>query len=217
MLETDIVPFVKIAVALFVLVNPLEGIPVFMVRSRQLDAAGRQRTARTAAVAVTIIMLVALYLGRVLLAGFGISVGAFMVAGGMLIFLIGVRMVFGVTGSARDDTADPAENFAIVPLAIPLLAGPGVISGVIVYATKGPRGTGCTPADDLLLTAIILAVGAATWIALRAADPLRRLLGDTGIDVSTRVSGLIVAAIAVEMIHTGLVDLFPALASAAAP
>ena len=216
MLQTDIVPFVKIAVALFVLVNPLEGIPVFMVRSRQLDAAGRQRTARTAAVAVTIIMLVALYLGRALLAGFGISVGAFMVAGGVLIFLIGVRMVFG-TGSARDDTADPAENFAIVPLAIPLLAGPGVISGVIVYATKGPRGTGCTPADDLLLTAIILAVGAATWIALRAADPLRRLLGDTGIDVSTRVSGLIVAAIAVEMIHTGLVDLFPALASAAAP
>lgn len=207
-------PFAKIAVALFVLVNPLEGIPVFMARSRQLDAAARARTARTAAIAVTVIMLVALFVGRALLAGLGISIGAFMVAGGALIFLIGVRMVFGAPTMSDGDAGEPGDSFAIVPLAIPLLAGPGVISGVIVYATKGPRGTGCTPADDLLLCAIILAVGAATWVALRAADPLRRMLGDTGIDVSTRVSGLIVAAIAVEMIHTGLLDLFPVLAAA---
>ena len=213
MLQTDIIPYVKIAVALFVLVNPLEGVPMFMARSRHLDVAGRLRTAHTAAIAVTIIMLVAFYLGRALLAGFGISIGAFMVAGGVLIFLIGVSMVFGTATGAPADADGAGANFAIVPLAIPLLAGPGVISGVIVYASKGPRGVGCTPVDDLILTGIILAVGLATWIALRAADPLRRLLGDTGIDVSTRVSGLIVAAIAVEMIHNGLVDLFPALAT----
>lgn len=211
--DADVVPFVKIAVALFVLVNPLEGIPLFMARSRHMTAAARLATARTAALSVTIIMLVALFIGHALLAGLGISIGAFTVAGGVLIFLIGLHMVFGTPQAAPDDGGAPGENFAIVPLAIPLLAGPGVIGGVIVYATKGPRGDGSTGADYLILTAIILLVGVATWLALRAADPLRRLLGDTGIDVSTRISGLIVAAIAVEMIHNGLIGLFPLLAA----
>ena len=213
MSAAEIVPFAKIAVALFVLVNPLEGVPVFMARSQHLDAAARAGTARTAAIAVTIVMLVSFFIGRVLLAGLGIRVGDFMIAGGLLIFLIGVKMVFGAPGASDSGSGAPGDNFAIVPLAIPLLAGPGVISGVIVYASKGPTGNGCTPVDDAILSGIIVAVGIATWLALRAADPLRRMLGDTGINVSTRVSGLIVAAIAVEMIRSGLVSLFPALAS----
>ena len=208
----DVTPFVKIAVALFVLVNPLEGVPVFMARSAHLDDAVRARIARTAAIAVTVIMLVAFFVGRLLLEGLGIRIGDFMIAGGTLIFLIGVQMVFGSQGGGAGDGAEDGE-IAIVPLAIPLLAGPGVISGCIVYATKGPYGTGCTPTDDLVLAGIIVGVGFATWTALRAADPLRRLLGDTGIDVSTRVSGLIVCAIAIEMIRNGLVALFPALAA----
>lgn len=213
MTGADITPFVKIAVALFVLVNPLEGVPVFMARSQRLDAAARAQVARTAAIAVTIVMLVSFFIGRVLLAGLGIRIGDFMIAGGLLIFLIGVKMVFGAPGASDDGAATPGDSFAIVPLAIPLLAGPGVISGVIVYASKGPTGGGCTPVDDAILSGIIVAVGVATWLALRAADPLRRMLGDTGINVSTRVSGLIVAAIAVEMIRSGLVALFPALSS----
>lgn len=208
----DVTPFAKIAVALFVLVNPLEGVPVFMARSRRLDDAARARIARTAAIAVTVIMLIAFFVGRLLLEGLGIRIGDFMIAGGTLIFLIGVQMVFGSQAGGGGGAADDGE-FAIVPLAIPLLAGPGVISGCIVFASKGPNGTGCTPTDDLVLAGIILAVGLATWAALRAATPLRRLLGDTGIDVSTRVSGLIVCAIAVEMIRNGLVALFPGLAS----
>jgi multiple antibiotic resistance protein len=213
MTVADITPFVKIAVALFVLVNPLEGVPVFMARSEHLDAAARAQVARTAAIAVTIVMLVSFFIGRVLLAGLGVRIGDFMIAGGLLIFLIGVKMVFGAPGASDDGGGGaPSDSFAIVPLAIPLLAGPGVISGVIVYASKGPTGNGCTPTDDAILAGIIVAVGVATWLALRAADPLRRMLGDTGINVSTRVSGLIVAAIAVEMIRSGLVSLFPAIA-----
>jgi multiple antibiotic resistance protein len=206
-----VTPFVKAAVSLFVLVNPLEGVPVFMARTTDMDDARRAGIARTAAVAVTIVMLVAFYTGRVLLAVMGLSVGSFMIAGGILIFLIGVQMVLGATTAAPADGQAGQGDFAIVPLAIPLLAGPGVISGIIVYGTRGPTGNGCTPLDDLLLTGIILAVGLATWAALRAAVPLRRVLGDTGIDVTTRVAGLVVAAIAVEMIHDGLVVLFPGL------
>jgi len=103
------------------------------------------------------------------------------------------------------------HTFGIVPLAIPLLAGPGAISSVIVYATKGPTGQGCSWEDHVLLAAIIVVVGAATWLALRAADPLRRLLGETGIEVSTRISGILVAAIAIGMLHEGLVLTFPSL------
>ncbi len=213
MSAAEFTPFAKIAVALFVLVNPLEGVPVFMARSAHLDAAARAQVARTAAIAVTIVMLVSFFIGRVLLAGLGVRIGDFMIAGGLLIFMIGVKMVFGAPGTSDGGGGAPGDNFAIVPLAIPLLAGPGVISGVIVYASKGPTGNGCTPADDAILAGIIVAVGVATWLALRAADPLRRMLGDTGINVSTRVSGLIVAAIAVEMIRSGLVALFPGLAS----
>ena len=95
---------------------------------------------------------------------------------------------------------------------MPLLAGPGAIRSVIVYASKGPTGTGCTPLDYAILAAIVVLVGGATWGALRIADPMRRLLGETGIDVSTRVSGILVAAIAVGMVQEGLVMLFPALA-----
>jgi multiple antibiotic resistance protein len=104
------------------------------------------------------------------------------------------------------------RRFGIVPLATPLLAGPGVISAVIVYASKGPTGQGNTLLDYGILVGIIVTVGAATAIALRAATPLKRMLGETGIEVSTRVSGILVAAIAVGMIVQGVNQSFPMLA-----
>ncbi len=95
---------------------------------------------------------------------------------------------------------------------------PFVKMGVALFVLVNPLERdphlhgGCTPADYLILSSIVALVGVATWLALRAADPLRRALGDTGIDVSTRVSGLIVTAIAVEMAYNGLLSLFPQLA-----
>ena len=103
------------------------------------------------------------------------------------------------------------RGFGIVPLGTPLLAGPGVISAVIVYASKGPTGHGNTAIDYLLLSAIIVAVGFATAVALRAAGPLNRVLGEIGIEVSTRISGILVAAIAVGMITQGIGETFPML------
>lgn len=213
---SDSTVYLKIFVALYVLVNPLEGIPFFLGRTQGAPDALRLTVARTAAVGVTTILLFSLVIGRALLELFGISIGAFTVAGGILILLIAVQMVLGPAGAAKPgqnaalDDAD-GRRFALVPLAMPLLAGPGAISAVIVYASKGPRGNGCTPLDYAILAGIILVVGGATWSALRVADPLRRLLGETGIDVSTRVSGILIAAIAVEMVSDGLIKLFPAL------
>lgn len=207
--------YLKIFVAFFVLVNPLEGIPVFLAQTQNMPAASRRNIARVAAIGVTVILLVALFVGRALLEILSISIGAFTTAGGIIIFLVGLQMVSGAVSqkSAANDDASPdsGERFALVPLATPLLAGPGAISSAIVYASKGPFDKGCTLVDYIILAAIILIVGLATWAALRGADGLRRLLGQTGIEVSTRISGILVAAIAVQMIHDGLVRLFPEL------
>jgi len=212
---TELTQYLKIFVAVYVLVNPLEGIPVFLARTQKLKDMDRRTVAYLAAVGVTVILLVALFVGRALLALLGISNGAFATAGGIIIFLIALKMVNGQMDEP-DSNAGQADKgirrFALVPLATPLLAGPGPISSVILYASKGTSGQGATWLDDVVLTGIILVVGLATWAALRAADPLRRVLGETGIEVSTRVSGILVAAIAVQLIQEGLVELLPVLA-----
>ena len=212
----DFTNYLKIFVAVYVLVNPLEGIPVFLARTQKLKDADRRMMARVAAIGVTVILLVSLFIGRGLLAVLGISNGAFATAGGIIIFLIALKMVGGDMSEPESGEGGQTEKnirrFALVPLATPLLSGPGPISSVILYASKGASGHGSTWVDYVVLTCIILVVGLATWAALRAADPLRRVLGETGIEVSTRISGILVAAIAVQLIQEGLVELFPTLA-----
>jgi multiple antibiotic resistance protein len=207
--------YLKVFIAIYVLVNPLEGIPVFLARTQSMPPADRRMVARVAAIGVTVILLATLLAGQGILSLFGIGVGAFATAGGIIIFLVALKMIAGDISAQppeqEEDVTASGRRFALVPLAMPLLAGPGVICSVIVYATKGPKDQGCTPMDYLILSGIILAVGLATWAALRAADPLRRFLGETGIEVSTRISGILIAAIAVELFHEGVVRLFPAL------
>jgi multiple antibiotic resistance protein len=160
-----------------------------------------------------VILLVALFVGRGVLAMLSISIGAFTTAGGIIIFLVSLKMVLGETKRAKsnDQSNDVGQGFALVPLATPLLAGPGAISSVIVYASKGATDRGTSLVNDAILSAIIVLVGLATWAALGAADRLRRVLGETGIEVCTRIAGILVAAIAVQMMHDGLVRLFPQL------
>jgi multiple antibiotic resistance protein len=206
--------YLKIFIALYVLVNPLEGLPVFLAGTRTLSENERLSIGRTAALGVTCIMLVALAIGREVLELFSISIGDFMIAGGIIIYLIAVKMVLGPSAASQQShqmDKNQLRGFGIVPLATPLLAGPGVISAIIVYASKGPTGQGNTALDYVLLSVIIVAVGLATAIALRAAGTLNSILGNTGIEVSTRISGILVAAIAIGMIVDGLQQNFPAL------
>ena len=213
---SELTEWAKIFIAVFVLVNPLEGIPIFLVRTQQMSEATRLGIARTAALTVTVVLLVALLIGRALLALFGISVPAFTLAGGIIILLIALDMVNGKFSARPAATASPAAegsmSFAVTPLGIPLLGGPGPISSVILYASRGTSGNGCTWADYAVLSGIILVVGTATFVSLMMAEPARRKLGDTGIDVMTRVAGILVAAIAVTLVAEGAKALFPVLA-----
>jgi multiple antibiotic resistance protein len=211
----NLAEYLKVFIAIYVLVNPLEGIPIYLARSQGMTQAQRLAIARTTSIAVAVILWVALAIGHVVLQLLGISVGAFTLAGGIIIFLIALKMVLGPSGGDDDSGSGAADgSFAIVPLAIPLLAGPGPISSVIVYASKGITHHGASLTDDLILAGIILVVAVATFIALAVADPARRLLGDTGINVFTRISGILVAAIAVGLVVEGLGMLYPGLAAA---
>lgn len=212
----QVTAYIKVFVALFVLVNPLEGIPIFLARTEGLEAREQISIGQTATIAVVCIMLATLAIGRGLLDVLNISIPDFSTAGGVIIFLIALKMVLGPS-AANDSTVrfkskEEERGFGIVPLAMPLLAGPGVISALIVYAGRGPTGHGNSLFDYLVLVIIIGAVGVMTGLALRAALPLQRLLGQTGIEVATRISGILVAAIAVGMIIQGLQQSFPMLA-----
>lgn len=203
--------YLKVFIAVFVLVNPLEGIPIYLARAEGMSGHERLAVARTTSVTVAIILWVSLAIGHTMLQLLGISVGAFTLAGGVIIFLIALKMVLGPSGAA-DAGSGPADgSFAIVPLAIPLLAGPGPISSVIVYANKGICGRGASFSDDVVLAIIIFVVAVATFLSLAVANPARRFLGDTGINAFTRISGILVAAIAVGLMHEGLGLLYPQL------
>jgi multiple antibiotic resistance protein len=208
----NLAEYLKVFIAIYVLVNPLEGIPIYLARSQGMTESQRLAIARTTSIAVAVILWVSLAVGHVVLQLLGISVGAFTLAGGIIIFLIALKMVLGPGGGADQKSGPAGGNFAIVPLAIPLLAGPGPISSVIVYASKGVTAQGASLTDDLVLAGIILVVAVATFLALAVADPARRLLGETGIDVFTRISGILVAAIAVGLVNEGLGMLYPQLA-----
>jgi multiple antibiotic resistance protein len=210
----NLTEYLKVFIAIYVLVNPLEGIPIYLARSQGMTQAQRLAIARTTSIAVAVILWVALAIGHVVLQLLGISVGAFTLAGGIIIFLIALKMVLGPAGGDDAGSGPAAGSFAIVPLAIPLLAGPGPISSVIVYASKGITHQGASVTDDFVLAGIILVVAVATFLALAVADPARRLLGETGINVFTRIAGILVAAIAIGLVVEGLGMLYPGLAAA---
>ncbi|MBS1514207.1 MAG: NAAT family transporter [Bacteroidetes bacterium] len=206
----EITTYIKTFIAVFVLVNPLEGIPLFLSETQNVPKEKRTAIAKKTSIAVTVILLLSLFSGKYILELFGIDLPAFQLAGGIIIFLIALNMVLSSDDSSKDtgDTqpAKDPDRIAIVPLAIPLLAGPGAISTVILY---GSMGTGIT--HYIVLSGIILAVGLAAWLSLKAAVPMTTFLHQTGVRVLTKISGLLVAAIAVEMALNGLIKLLPKL------
>ncbi|MHB9139705.1 MAG: MarC family protein, partial [Victivallaceae bacterium] len=161
--------YAKAFITLLVLVNPLEGIPVFLAGTQQAEPALRAAIAKRASIAVTIILLTALFLGNALLTLFSISPGAFQIGGGVILFLIAVQMVLGSGKSSFGQTSDGAVNlqFAVVPLAIPIMAGPGAINGAVLYGTQTHSWIGM-----LILAGVTLVVGIASYISLCAALPL---------------------------------------------
>ena len=156
-----------------------------------------------------VILILCVFVGQALLLAFGIDIPSFRVAGGLLILFTAFAMMHMPEQRTQATTEDPQEataqdSVAIVPLAIPILAGPGAISTVIVYAQKS-----ASLSHHLLICAVIVAVAASTFVVLRLALVIGMLIGRTGMRVFTQIMGLLIAAIAVEFITQGLAAIFP--------
>ncbi|MDO8370200.1 MAG: NAAT family transporter, partial [Candidatus Nitrotoga sp.] len=176
-----------------------------------MTAPKRAKVGRVASLAVCAILLVALLIGQPLLAFFGISISSFRVAGGILLMLMAFKMLNGnlYTSVATDNDSAGGETssiHAIVPLSIPLLAGPGSISAVILEAHKA-HGI----QHYLIMSVEIMLLSVTVWLTFLIAPWVAQRLGKIGIDVFTRLMGLVLAAISVEFIAGGIRGLFPTI------
>lgn len=208
----DVYELARFALALFAIVDPVGMIPIFLLATRGYSLVQSHAAARVAALTVLGVLTLFAYLGEPILGFFGIRLAAFSVAGGLLLLLLALSMVQAHVSPQRqtqDEAAEAGERDAVgvVPLGVPLLAGPGAITHVIVAA--GPA-QGSVVRLSLLLIPVVL-VTLSVWLAFRAAPLIARRLGRTGIHVVTRLMGLIIAAISIEMIASGLGELFPGL------
>lgn len=208
----DFFELARSGLALFAIVDPIGVIPIFLLATQGYTLTQSHAAARIAALTVLAVLSAFVFIGEPLLAFLGIRLAAFSVAGGLLLLLLALSMLQAHVSPQRQtqDEAEEAEEkdaVGVVPLGVPLLAGPGAITHVILAAGEA-RGEMLHQAALLIPVAL---VALSVWLAFRAAPMIATRLGKTGIHVVTRLMGLIIAAISIEMIAGGLVTLFPGL------
>jgi len=207
----SLVSYVKIFVALLVIVNPLGIIPIFVAMTASNSPSESNVIARVAAQTVAVVLVVSALLGERVLDIFGISIASFKVGGAILIMLNAMAMM-QATPSRVKQTPEEAEeatakaSIAVVPLGIPLLAGPGAMSTMVIYSSQSKA---LLHLGVVVMIAIAIAV--VTWIALRIATRVGGYMSMTTVNVATRIMGLLLAALAVEIFAGGIVELIPAL------
>ena len=207
---------IKIILAFMVLINPFSALTLFLDLTRGYSMRNRRKVARVACLTIFITISFFTVAGETLLKALGISIGSFQLAGGILVFLISLNMMNGEGNPVKPDQenfdidyvhdAPPTMASAVVPLAIPMMIGPGGISTVIIYSSQ--------VSGILQLSAIIIAgllISMFCYLALMAAGRISRLLGDTGLNIMSRIMGMLLAAVSIEIIVSGLRTLFPSL------
>lgn len=207
----EIAVYSRFVVTLLAILTPFAAIPVFLALTTGQDDAFRRRTADMAAVTVFAVLFVSAVTGDLLLRVMGTSLDAFRVGGGIVLFTMSLSMLSAKVSAVQQtpeeaDEAGQKSVLGVVPIGIPLLVGPGSISSTIIETKRSPEF-----AHLLAVIACIALVCVAVWITLRLADPIGKRLGRTGLNILNRIFGLLLAAIAVQIIAAGLVGLFPIL------
>lgn len=200
------------------IVNPVMGVPMFVSLTDQMPSNERHRAARAAAITVFAVLAISVVAGDTILGFFGINVMDFSIAGGILVLLMAINMLNARTEAGTRISADERleaahrSSVAIVPIGIPLLAGPGAISTAIIVADKAT-----TIQHRLILIGLCLIIGVLTYLTLRVSRGLSRLFGITGMNIFNRIMGLLLAAVAVSFIVGGVQQLFPKLVEKPTP
>ncbi len=197
-------------VGLIVIIDPLLNLPTFITLTEHLNGEERLRCIHRASLTLGIVLTISVFLGQQILDVLAISIPSFRIAGGLLIMLMALSMMHArqsETQTTLEESADALnkEDVSVVPLGIPLLAGPGAISTVIIDSRQSVE-------VSLIVFAEIWLVAGMVYVLLHFAQPIRNALGTVGINIATRLMGLMLAAIAVEFVVGGLRIMLPGLA-----
>ena len=191
------------------LVDPIAVVPTFLAITQGESVDQRRATARRACVAAAILLLVFAVAGNLIFRAFGITLPAFRIAGGAILWLVAMDMLRGERSTqespAEIDEGRLKEDVAFTPLAMPMLAGPGAISTVMVLSAQAR-----TPARAAVVYVSIVVTLLISWIMLRIGDRVMSRFGQTGIRVTMRIMGLMLAAVAVQFVITGVREAFVA-------
>jgi multiple antibiotic resistance protein len=184
-------------VALFVVIDPIGSVPVFMALTQKMERVERASVTKTAILTTAVLLFVFAVAGTQVMSIFGITLASFMVAGGILLFIVAIELL--TYGGWRFGSAGAEGESGVVPIAFPLLAGPGAITAVIISFQTA--GLGVTAAS------IVIVIGI-TYVVLRYVDRIYKVLGRRGSIIVTRVFAVLIAAIAVQFVVNGVRELF---------
>lgn len=212
----SIVSYFKFFIGMIAIVNPVGAVPIFLNACQDQSPVEKKSTVKSASTTVFVVLMISLVSGDIILNFFGISMASFRVAGGMLILFMSLSMLQAKVSPAKQTKEEAEilesrerENVSVVPLGIPLMAGPGAISTVILFVHKHSTLT-----HYIILSFLILVVALISWLVLRLAPVIAEKLGQTGINIVTRIMGLLMASIGIEVMANGFKMLFPLLGAA---
>ncbi|MBM3207650.1 MAG: NAAT family transporter [Chlamydiae bacterium] len=208
----DFGDFIKFYISLLVVCNPFSAIPAVIGFTKNRSHEEKNRTSLVTSISVAVIFLVSIWMGKPLLDFFDIRISAFQLAGGFVLLLLSLSLLNAEESPIQKDSEDSKEgkkrsSFAVVPLAIPIIAGPGAISTAIVF-----NASYVGVFNKMIMSVSGLLVAVSIYLCLHFSTKLERLLGSNGINIMGRIGGLILAAIAVETMSKGAIALFPGLA-----
>ena len=185
---------------LFVIMDPPGTVPVFLALTGRLSKASQSRAARQATLTSLLVIGGFAVAGNYLLRALQISMQALQVSGGVLLFLVAMQLLLGSPDHSSDEGEDSAANLALVPLGTPLLAGPGAIVAVMVAVNEANGAVSGWVAVALA----VLAMHVVIWLTMRFSLQLQKLLGDNGVLILTKISGVLLAAIATQLVANGV-------------
>ena len=201
---TELPALITAFTTLFIIIDPPGLAPLFLALTQGMTPGQRRAIGLRACIIAFVLMLVFLFLGETVLTFVGISMPAFRIAGGILLFLTALEMLFQKRQARRKDNADEGaaehhDDPSVFPLALPLIVGPGAITTVILFA-----GQARAAVDYAAITGVMLAVLGIVFLSFLASGVIERALGRTGINIVTRVLGMLLAALAIQFVLDGI-------------
>jgi len=201
---------------MFIVVDPIGLVPLYIGLTSRLETGQKNRIIRKAVLISFFVLIAFVLLGKPILALLDIEPGSFYIAGGIMLFLIALDMLFGRPSHAKisekehsDAVRDEGISIAIFPLAIPMLAGPGAITAIILYTggfSNGSIEVSLFHVTLMLMVSIVLILGI-VWASLRASNLILRFLGETGVSVLERIMGLLLSGMSVQFVYDGIIRL----------